>query len=64
MFRCILQGWEVPFPAIWEAVLQKFHLYATRQPMVALRLDSVTYNKNNDPTPLPRFDPPPPQVFR
>ena len=35
------KAWEVPFPAIWEAFLAKISLYATRQPMVGLRLDCV-----------------------
>ena len=30
----------MPFPAIWEAFLVKIFMYAARQPMVALRLDS------------------------
>ena len=34
------KAWEVPFPAIWEAFSAKFFFHATRQPMVALRLDS------------------------
>ena len=52
------KAWEVPFPAIWEAFLAKFSLYATRQPMVALRLDSVTYYPLSAPgNPSPRFVP-------
>ena len=53
------KAWEVPFPAIWEAFLAKFTLYATRQPMVALRLDSVTYYPLSAPgnPPPPRFVP-------
>ena len=51
------KAWEVPFPAIWEAFLAKFFLYATRQLMVALRLDSVTYYPLSAPE-----NPPPPFV--
>ena len=35
------KAWEVQFPVIWEVFSAKKILYATRQPMVALRLDSL-----------------------
>ena len=68
MFRCNLQGWEVPFPAIWEAVLAKMYFvrYAPTDGGPPLRQSNMIlplYMKNNDPTsapgnsPPPRFDP-------
>ena len=34
------KAWKVPFPAISAVSLAQFFAYASRQPMVALRLDS------------------------
>ena len=48
------QPWKGPFPAIWGgSSAKKYSLYAPRQPMVALRLDSVTC-----------FPPAPPPTFK
>ena len=62
------KAWEVPFPAIWQAFLAKLYLYATRQPMVALRLDSITYYPlsapGNPPSPLCTHHNTPQPVFR
>ena len=64
MFRCNLQGWEVPFPAIWEAVLAKnyFVRYAPTDCGAPLRQCNILSPiKNNDPTSAPGNHPPPPR---
>ena len=43
MFICNLQGLGSAITGNLGSILATFSLYATRQPMVALRLDSVTY---------------------
>ena len=47
MFHATYKAWEVPFPAIWEVYSTTNFLYATREPMVALRLGSVVISHSN-----------------